>query len=489
MPTSFVPTAADLLRLSPDIMLTAGGALMMIIEPLTSPSKKSRLGYIAAFLIACAIALSAAAYSNPGTSFSGMLVVDGFSTFFRLLVYGCGLLTVLMSIDYFNRERGEESGEYYALIVFSLVGQSLMASANELVLIFIGLEISSISGYIMAGYIRDDKRNNESALKYFLLGSFATAFMLYGVAWIYGLTGSTNLDSVRRAILGGAQDQSGSMLIIATILMFVGFAFKISAAPFHIWAPDVYQGAPAPVAGFLSAGPKAAAFAMLIRVACSAFYPLSDQWEPLFWATALATMVIGNFAALRQSNIKRMLAYSSIAHAGYILVAVTAQSETGIAAVMFYLASYALMTMGVFAAVTLVASKGERFVEIEDFAGLMQRQPLVAGALTIFLFSLIGIPLTGGFFAKFYVFKAALDSNLTWLTILGLLNSAVAAFYYLRVLVVMFMKPAPAGVETMPAPGMAIRVTLLVSAIGTVYLGVYPSAVLDFAGKAAQMAR
>ncbi len=489
MPTSFVPTAADLLRLSPDLLLTVGGALMMVIEPLTAPPKKGRMGAIAALLIACAIALSAAAYSNPGTSFSGMLVVDGFSTFFRLIVYGCGLLTVLMSIDYFNRERGEESGEYYALIVFSLVGQSLMASANELVLIFIGLEISSISGYIMAGYIRDDKRNNESALKYFLLGSFATAFMLYGVAWIYGLTGSTNLDAVRRAILGGAQDQSGSMLIIATILMFVGFAFKISASPFHIWAPDVYQGAPAPVAGFLSAGPKAAAFAMLIRVACSAFYPLSDQWEPLFWATALATMVIGNFAALRQSNIKRMLAYSSIAHAGYILVAVTAQSEVGIAAVMFYLASYVLMTMGAFAAVTLVASKGERHVEIEDFAGLMQRQPLVAGALTIFLFSLIGIPLTGGFFAKFYVFKAALDSNLIWLTILGLLNSAVAAFYYLRVLVVMFMKPAPAGAETMSVPGVAIRVTLLVSAIGTIYLGVYPSAVLDFAGKAAQLVR
>lgn len=489
MPTSFVPTAADLLRLSPDILLTVGGALMMVIEPLTSPSKKGRMGAIAAFLIACAIALSAIAYSNPGTSFSGMLVVDGFSTFFRMIVYGCGLLAVLMSIDYFNRERGDESGEYYTLIVFSLVGQSLMASANELVLIFIGLEISSISGYIMAGYIRDDKRNNESALKYFLLGSFATAFMLYGVAWIYGLTGSTNLDAVRRAILGGAQDQSGSMLIIATILIFVGFAFKISAAPFHIWAPDVYQGAPAPVAGFLSAGPKAAAFAMLIRVACSAFYPLSDQWEPLFWATALATMIIGNFAAIRQSNIKRMLAYSSIAHAGYILVAVTAQSEIGIAAVMFYLAAYTLMTMGVFAAVTLVASKGERYVEIEDFAGLMQRQPLVAGALTIFLFSLIGIPLTGGFFAKFYVFKAALDSNLTWLTVLGLLNSAVAAFYYLRVLVVMFMKPAPAGAETMAAPGIAIRVTLLVSAIGTVYLGVYPSAVLDFAGKAAQMVR
>jgi len=400
MPTSFVPTAADLLRLSPDLLLTVGGALMMVIEPLTAPPKKGRMGAIAAFLIACAIALSAAAYSNPGTSFSGMLVVDGFSTFFRLIVYGCGLLTVLMSIDYFNRERGEESGEYYALIVFSLVGQSLMASANELVLIFIGLEISSISGYIMAGYIRDDKRNNESALKYFLLGSFATAFMLYGVAWIYGLTGSTNLDAVRRAILGGAQDQSGSMLIIATILMFVGFAFKISAAPFHIWAPDVYQGAPAPVAGFLSAGPKAAAFAMLIRVACSAFYPLSDQWEPLFWATALATMVIGNFAALRQSTSSACWP--------------TRQSPTPVTSLL------PSRPVGSRHRCRHVLTSPLR---VDDHGRLRRRhpgrlqgraprrdrglrrpharQPLVPAPLTILpLPSLIGIPLTGGFFAK-----------------------------------------------------------------------------------------
>jgi NADH-quinone oxidoreductase subunit N len=326
-------------------------------------------------------------------------------------------------------------------------------------------------------------------LKYFLLGSFATAFMLYGVAWVYGLTGSTNLDTVRRTILAGVPDQGGSMLLIATVLMFVGFAFKISAAPFHIWAPDVYQGAPAPVAGFLSAGPKAAAFAMLVRVAFSAFFPLSNRWEPLLWAVALATMIVGNFAALRQPNIKRMLAYSSIAHAGYILVALTAHSETGVAAVLFYLASYALMTMGVFAVVTMIAAKGERYVEIEDFAGLPQRHPVVALVLAILLFSLVGIPLTGGFFAKFYVFKAALDSNLTWLTILGLLNSAVAAFYYLRVLVVMYMKPSPDGMEAVAAPGIGMRVTLFVSVAGTLYLGIYPSAVLDFAGKAAQLVK
>jgi NADH-quinone oxidoreductase subunit N len=243
------------------------------------------------------------------------------------------------------------------------------------------------------------------------------------------------------------------------------------------------------VAAFLSDGAKAAAFAMLVRVAASAFFPLGGKWEMLLWATALATMIVGNFAALRQSNIKRMLAYSSVAHAGYILVAVTAHSEVGIAAVMFYLASYSLMTIGVFAVVTLVASKGERFVEIDDFSGLVQRQPMLAIALTIFLFSLIGIPLTGGFFAKFYVFKAALDSNLTWLTILGLLNSAVAAFYYLRVLVVMYMKPAAVGAGPVDPAGIGIKAAIVASALGTIYLGVYPSAVLDFAGKAAQLVK
>jgi len=400
-----------------------------------------------------------------------------------VLVIGVGLLAIFCSTEYLRRE-GAPGGEFYALILFSIVGQSIMAASNELIMIFIGLEISSIASYILAGYLRDDARNNESALKYFLLGSFATAFLLYGIAWIYGITGSTNLMEIRRVLISGGAP-SIALVGAAAALMFVGFGFKISAAPFQVWAPDVYQGAPAPVSAFLSVGPKAAAFAILIRVFMTAFGPIAARWEPFIWACALATMIVGNFAAIQQSNIKRLLAYSSIAHAGYVLVAVTAHSEIGSAAAMFYLAAYAFTNFGAFAVVTYVARKGEKHVRIEDFAGLAQRQPMMAAMLTIFLLSLIGVPLTGGFFGKFYIFKAALDAHLVWLTVLGLLNSAVAAYYYLRVLVVMYMNEPMESVDELLPAGAAMKVAVYGSAVGTLLLGIFPSFVLDFASKAA----
>jgi NADH-quinone oxidoreductase subunit N len=460
----------------------------MVLEPLTLVAHKRRLGVIAFIALAGATALAAAAAANPGPAFSNLLLVDGFASFFRVLVLAVGLLTVLVSTNYLGQERAE-SGEYYALILFSIVGQCLMATANELIMIFIGLECSSIATYILAGYLRDDKRNNEAALKYFLLGSFATAFLLYGVAWIYGLTGSTNLSEIRRVLLDPAVRPDSLLLGAAVALMFVGFAFKVSAAPFQMWAPDVYQGAPSPVSGFMSAGPKAAAFAMFLRVAMTAFEPVKDLWEPLLWASALATMVIGNFAALRQTNIKRLLAYSSIAHAGYVMVALTTHSEIGSAAAMFYLAAYAFMNIGAFAVVTHVGRTGERYVEVEHFAGLGARQPVTAALLTLFLLSLIGVPLTGGFFGKFYIFKAALDANFIWLTVLGLLNSAVAAYYYLRVIVVMYMRDPAGPEEALPAPSPGITVTLWASALATLVLGIFPSLVLDIAGRSAALAR
>jgi NADH-quinone oxidoreductase subunit N len=417
-----------------------------------------------------------------------MLVVDGFATFFRVLVIAVGILAVLCSTQYLRRERAE-GGEYHALILYSVVGQCIMATANELMMIFIGLEISSIATYILAGYLRDDKRNNESALKYFLLGSFATAFLLYGVAWIYGITGSTNLLEIRRVISTRELATPISLVGAAAALMFVGFAFKVSAAPFQIWAPDVYQGAPAPVSAFMSAGPKAAAFAIFLRVYMTAFEPISRRWEPILWACALLTMIVGNFAALTQTNIKRLLAYSSIAHAGYVLVAITAHSDIGTAAAMFYLAAYAFMNIGAFAVVTHFARQGERYLAIDDMAGLGYRQPVTAALLTIFLLSLIGVPLTGGFFGKFYVFKAALDANLVWLTILGLLNSAVAAYYYLRIIVVMYMHEAGAATDDLQPLGAGIRTTLWISAVATIVLGVFPSFVLDFAGKSADLVK
>ena len=488
MSAEFLPKAVELLRFLPETILTVAGTLLMVIEPLAGQRWSRLYGHISILGLAAAMAGAVAAYGSPGPAFSGMLMADGFAAFFRVLVIGVGILTVLASYRFLTRENAE-AGEYHALILFSVAGQCVMVTASDLIMIFIGLEISSIATYVLAGYLRDDKRANEAALKYFLLGSFATAFLLYGIAWIYGLTASTNLAAIRGVLSSRDMAPSPVLVGFSAALMFVGLGFKVSGAPFQIWAPDVYQGAPTPVTAFMSAGPKAAAFAVFLRIFMTAFEPMGSGWEPLVWLSALLSMTIGNFAALTQSNIKRLLAYSSIAHAGYVLVALAARSETGTAAAMFYLAAYALMNIGAFAVVTHLSGKGERFVHVDDFAGLATRQPLTAALLAIFLLSLIGVPLTGGFFGKFYIFKAALQSNLVWLTVLGLLNSAVAAYYYLRILVVMYMRePSEAAATAEPLSG-GMTAALVLPALGTFVLGVFPSMLLDFAGKSAALVR
>ncbi len=476
-----MPTNAEYLRFLPEIILTLAGVLIMLLEAVLPDGETKSNIFAPVSIVSLGAALYAAATADGGAAFHDMLIIDTFGTFFRVLVIGIGILAVLMSSEYLRREN-MPGGEFYALVLFSVMGQCVMVTADELIMIFIGLEISSIASYVLAGYLRDDKRNNESALKYFLLGSFATAFLLYGVAWIYGITASTNLEAVRTAIATPGFD-SFALAGVAAALIFVGLGFKVSAVPFQVWAPDVYQGAPAPVSAFLSVGPKAAAFAVLLRVFVHAFGPISDRWTPLVWGVALATMCVGNFAAIKQTNIKRLLAYSSIAHAGYVLVAVTANSDTGAAAAMFYLAAYALTNIGAFAVVTYFARKGEEYVAIDDFAGLAQRQPMMAAMMTIFLLSLIGVPLTGGFFGKFYIFKSALDSKLIWLTILGLLNSAVAAYYYLYILVVMYMKEPGESAENLPPVGLGVKIAVYASALGTLILGIFPSSVLDYASR------
>lgn len=480
MPVNFMPSGADYFRFLPEIVLTVAGTLIMLIEGWLGENKKRNLSVFTFVSFAAALVAAVAANSRPGMSFSSMLIVDGFATFFRVLVIAVGILSLLSATQYLRRQHAESS-EYYALLLFSIVGQCVMVAANELILIFIGLEISSIATYILAGYLRDDRRNNEAALKYFLLGSFATAFLLYGIAWIYGTTGSTNLPVIRDALLTGGPGRNVILAGTAAALMFVGFAFKVSAAPFQVWAPDVYQGAPAPVTLFMSAGPKAAAFAVFLRVFMTAFAPITNRWEPFVWWSALLTMIVGNFAALMQTNIKRLLAYSSIAHAGYVMVAIAAHNQIGIAAAMFYLAAYALMNIGAFAVITHFSRQGEKFVNIEDLAGLGWKQPVTAGLFAIFLLSLIGVPLTGGFFGKFYIFRAAIDANLVWLAVLGMLNSAVAAYYYLRILVVMYMnEPGEATLSVQPVSA-GIGATLWVSAVGTLVLGIFPSVLLNFA--------
>ena len=487
MPINVMPPLADYVRFLPEIILTAVGTLIMLLEAVLPEQRpKTALGNLS--LIGLAVALWATIYANgyQGTAFSGLLIIDSYATFFRALVICVGILSVLCAFQYLSREHANQ-GEYYALVLFSVVGQCVMSAANELIMVFIGLEISSIATYVLAGYLRDDRRNNESALKYFLLGSFATAFLLYGIAWIYGITGSTKLIEIRRVLTTGAP--SAVLVGTAAALMFVGFAFKVSAAPFQIWAPDVYQGAPAPVTLFMSAGPKAAAFAVFVRVFMTALDPVYGRWEPFVWSSALATMFLGNFAALMQTNIKRLLAYSSIAHAGYIMVAIAAHNQIGIAAVMFYLAAYALMNIGAFAVVTHFSRQGERYVNVDDLAGLGWKQPVTAALFSIFLLSLIGVPLTGGFFGKFYIFKAALDAHLVWLAVLGLLNSAVGAYYYLRILVVMYMREPGDATLSVPPVSIGVKTALWATALGTLLLGIFPNVLLNFVSGASGIAR
>jgi len=473
-----IPTV-DYIRILPALALSVFGILVMLVDPvLPEDGSKKVLGYIA--LVGVLAALAATAYQTGfyGDAFFDMVRVDTFSVFFQFVVLLVALVTILSSFEYLEVQR-IKAGEYYALVLFATVGMALMSSAIDLVLIFIGIEISSISTYILAGFRRRAAESAESSLKYFLLGSFATAFFLYGVAMMFGATGTTDVYRIAEAI----STQPSVIVYLAVALMFVGLGFKVAAAPFHVWTPDVYEGAPAPVTGFMSTAPKAAAFAVLLRVLFAMDAP---GWFWMIWIAAVLSMTLGNIGALVQSNVKRLLAYSSIAHAGYLLVAFAAAKTTGISAAIFYAASYALMNVGAFAIVAHLAGKGERYVTLEDYTGLGRRSPLIAALLTIFLISLIGIPITGGFFAKFYVFSAALQSNLVGLTIIGVINSAIAAYYYLRIIVYMYMRDerSEAVVARMPT---GLGAAVAISVVATIYLGVLPNRVRDGAIRAAQV--
>jgi len=477
-----IPQGVDYVRILPEIVLSLFGILVMVLDPLVDEEKSQKLlGWIG--LIGALAGLLSTWYmaQSPGLAFSKMVRVDSFSVFFHYLVIAIGAVTILSSFEYMAVQR-IRAGEYYALILFSLVGMGLMSSAVELVLIFIALEISSISTYILAGFRRQAASSSESSLKYFLLGSFATAFFLYGVAMMFGATGSTNIDLISRYLQSGPVQV---LVYVAMALMFVGLGFKVAAAPFHIWTPDVYEGAPAPVTGFMSTAPKAAAFAVLLRVVFAINAP-GRFW--LIWVAAALSMTLGNVGALVQSNVKRLLAYSSIAHAGYILVAFAMttpeDSSIGISAVMFYTAAYAAMNVGAFAVVSHFANAGERYVTLEDYEGLGRSSPLLAATLTIFLLSLIGIPMTGGFLAKFYVFSAAVKANLIWLTLIGVVNSAIGAYYYLRIIVVMYMREARKEVAVNPV-SFGLAAALAITILGTLYLGILPNSTLRYTQESA----
>ncbi len=481
-------STADYICILPELVLSAFGIAVMLIDPLLKPgnSRKS-LGILS--LLGTLAAIAAAFYQmrwltgDSTTGWFGMVRVDSFSIFFHILIPAISALCILASLEYLQAQN-IRSGEYFGLILFGTVGMVLMSSAIELVLIFIALEISSISTYVLAGYRRRTAASSESSLKYFLLGSFATAFFLYGVALMFGATGTTDLLKIHNALNGAGL---GPLAYTATALMIVGLGFKIASAPFHIWTPDVYEGAPAPVVALLSTGPKAAAFAVMLRVL---FATVNTEWFWLVWISAALSMTIGNFGALMQNNVKRMLAYSSIAHAGYLLVAFASGNSKGVSAAIFYTAAYAAMNIGAFAVVSHVASTGERYVALDDYAGLGKRSPLLAFTLTIFMLSLIGIPGTAGFLAKYYVFTSALTgptahpSAMVWLTVIGLVNSAVASYYYLRLIVVMYMRE-PVLEEAPVSASPAMRLALILAAVATIWLGVIPGRVSDYADRGA----
>jgi len=477
----------DYIRILPEIVLAVFGMIVMVVDPLMDPERNVRpLGIIA--LIGSLAAVGATIYqmSFQGVAFWGMVRVDSFSIFFHLLVAVATVLVILASFEYLEVQR-IRAGEYFGLILLGAIGMDLMSSAVELVLIFIALEISSISTYILAGFRQRDAGSTESSLKYFLLGSFATAFFLYGIALMFGATGSTSIPQI--AVTLNSQGVP-TLAYVAFALIFVGLGFKVASAPFHVWTPDVYEGAPAPVVGFMSTAPKMAVFAVLLRILFETEGPKllagsQPVWFWWVWVSAALSMTIGNLGALLQNNVKRLLAYSAIAHAGYLLIAFAAAPEAGISAAMFYAASYTAMNLGAFILVSHFANAGEKYVTLDDYTGLGRRSPGLAAVLTIFLISLIGIPATAGFFAKFYVFSAALKANLVGLTIIAVINSAVGAYYYLRVIVVMYMRDSKADIPVLKMRA-GVLATLTISALATIYLGILPSRVLEYATRSAQ---
>lgn len=480
----------NLHRIAPEVYLCLFGLIIMIADPFVGAARKRVLGWVGFVGALFGLAGVYEASMYQGSAYSNLISNDDFSIFLHVIIIGVGALAILGSLDYLDRE-GIQRGEYYALILFAAAGMGILASANELVTAFVGLEMSSISTYVLVGFRRRALISNEASLKYFLLGSFATAFFLYGIAMIYGATGTTIIDKIQPAL---APVSSGGRLpalaILGLGLAFVGLGFKVVIAPFQVYGPDVYEGAPSPVTALLASAPKAAAFALMLRIFVVSFGSASDTWFWAVWVSAILTMFIGNLAALVQTNVKRMLAYSSIAHAGYILVAFAAGTAIGVAAVLFYLAAYVLMKVGAFLVVTHLGQRGEKRLTLQDYAGLGSKQPVLAACFSLFLLSLLGLPATGGFLGKFFAFQAALDASdahgrwIIWLVVIAAINSVIGAYYYLRVIITMyFQEPSNDYSPTAVAP--ALIVALVIAAAGTLYLGILPARILDFAKAAA----
>ncbi len=469
--------SSDFAAIIPILTVTLAACAAMVAEAFRAPGERMPIGGLGVIGLAGAAAASVFLWNRDASGF-GVIRADNFSLFFNLVLVAVGILTILLSGQVIEREELPQ-GEYYALTLFSIAGMMMMAAATDLLVIFLALEILSLGVYVLTGIRRSSAAGAEAAFKYFLLGSFSSAFFLYGIAFTYVVTGSTRLDAVGMELAARAMEP-GVLPLLAVGLLLVGFGFKVSAVPFHMWTPDAYEGAPTVVTAFMSTGVKAAAFAAFLRVFLSAFEPMRGEWVPLLWVVAVATMVIGTVVGVAQSNIKRMLAYSSIAHAGYILVGLVAANTAGKAAVLFYLAAYAVTNIGAFGVVALLGTRGSDHDEIRDFAGLWNRRPAVAALMTIFLLSLGGFPPMAGFVGKWYIFAAAVSEGYYWLAIIGVLTSVISVFYYLRIVVMMFMTEGP---EAAPIPviSRAGLAALGLAMLAVFYLGILPTRLLDIA--------
>jgi NADH-quinone oxidoreductase subunit N len=477
--------AVNMTPILPEIFLSVLAMALLLINVFIPSKQKSYIGYISFIGVVVAAVVVACGWGQHIESFSGSVVLDNFATFFKIIFLISAGLAILISDQYMEREECNH-GELYPLILFTVVGMMLMASGTDLMTIFLGLEVMSVSLYVLAGFNRGNRKSNEAGLKYFLLGAFSTGFLLYGMALTYGATGTTRIAKIASQVGMMGLPSANIMLLAGMMLMITGFAFKVAAAPFHMWTPDVYEGAPTPMTAFMSAGPKAAGFAAALRILLVAFPTMVADWSQLFWVLAVLTMTVGNITALRQDNIKRMLAYSSIAHAGYCLVGFAAGNPTGTAGILFYMLSYTFMNIGAFAIIILVGKKGESNGTVMDFAGFGFKHPVLAVAMSVFLFSLAGMPPTAGFIGKFYLFSGAIQKGYIWLAVVGVLNSAASVYYYLRVMVYMYMKEPTEEFDWMNVTA-PIALSLVISVVGTLVLGIVPSYILQFAQQAVRL--
>ncbi|MFQ5650412.1 MAG: NADH-quinone oxidoreductase subunit N [bacterium] len=465
-------TNLDLIVVSPALCLAGTGFLVVVLSLALRRSVRTLFLGVALAGLALAAFLTVRLWDGGASAFNQMLLADNFALTFNLIFFVGAALSMLLVFS--QHEQGYLLyAEFFAVTLFATVGMVLMAASTNLLIIFLGLETLSISLYILAGLKRTEPRSLEAAFKYFLLGAFASAFLLYGVAFLYGVAGSLDLRAIAR-LIASASFTENPLLILGTLLILIGLGFKVAIFPFHLWAPDVYQGAPTPITAFMSTGSKAAGFAAMLRVLFSATNGTAPEIAAILAVVAVLTMSVGNLAAIVQTNIKRMLAYSSVAHAGYILVGLVAWNEIGAASVIFYLLAYTFMNIGAFAVVSFLATKEKETLELRDFRGLVYRGPWIALVMAVFMFALAGLPPTAGFVGKFYLFSAAVKAGYIPLVILAVINSMVALYYYLGVVVLMFMKE-PEKPQTVSGQPVAVAVSLALAVLGSLGLGLFPS--------------